>query len=45
MVFDVATQIALLSEAITLSPGDIFVTVYAFRCRVAIAAPTNNSHV
>ena len=26
MVFDVATQIALVSEAITLSPGDIFVT-------------------
>ena len=26
MVFDVATRIALVSEAITLSPGDIFVT-------------------
>ena len=26
MVFDVATQIALVSEAITLSPSDIFVT-------------------
>jgi 2-keto-4-pentenoate hydratase/2-oxohepta-3-ene-1,7-dioic acid hydratase in catechol pathway len=26
MVFNVATQIALVSEAITLSPGDIFVT-------------------
>jgi 2-keto-4-pentenoate hydratase/2-oxohepta-3-ene-1,7-dioic acid hydratase in catechol pathway len=26
MVFDVATQIALVSEAITLSPGDVFVT-------------------
>jgi acylpyruvate hydrolase len=26
MVFDVATQIALVSEAITLLPGDIFVT-------------------
>ncbi len=26
MVFDVATQIELVSEAITLSPGDIFVT-------------------
>lgn len=26
MVFDVATQVALVSEAITLSPGDIFVT-------------------
>jgi acylpyruvate hydrolase len=26
MVFDVATQIALVSEAMTLSPGDMFVT-------------------
>jgi acylpyruvate hydrolase len=26
MVFDVATQIALVSEVITLSPGDVFVT-------------------
>jgi acylpyruvate hydrolase len=26
MVFDVATQVALVSEAITLSPGDVFVT-------------------
>jgi len=26
MVFDVATQIALLSEVMTLSPGDVFVT-------------------
>lgn len=26
MIFDVATQIAVVSEAITLSPGDVFVT-------------------
>ncbi|WP_164096065.1 fumarylacetoacetate hydrolase family protein, partial [Serratia marcescens] len=26
MVFDVASQIAIISEAITLSPGDILVT-------------------
>jgi acylpyruvate hydrolase len=26
MVFDVATQIAIVSEAMTLSPGDVFVT-------------------
>ena len=26
MVFDVATQISLISEAITLSPGDVFAT-------------------
>jgi acylpyruvate hydrolase len=26
MVFDVATQITLVSEVITLSPGDVFVT-------------------
>jgi 2-keto-4-pentenoate hydratase/2-oxohepta-3-ene-1,7-dioic acid hydratase in catechol pathway len=26
MAFDVATQISLVSEAITLNPGDIFVT-------------------
>jgi Fumarylacetoacetate (FAA) hydrolase family len=26
MIFDVATQIALVSEVITLNPGDVFVT-------------------